>query len=256
MNNYKITAHLTSNVSLTDDWSPSLPSILERLWFDENTNHEADPDQAKLRHPDISIDKVELFQDLVRGVCIDWYASSLEVVGVRLDSELPKNWMYACSAPTYKIANKQIANMRRVGSIDSTRSVSSITGSYRTDTGVHKAYDKPVQVLTLADNQISWFCQSASSAKLLAALEKCYSIGARRAAGCGQVKKWTMEEIDTDYSLIGVNKELMAPVPERLMPLALKSFHPLRSWAWRPCPVEQMAARRELCAMPQLVSRG
>ena len=164
--------------------------------------------------------------------------------------------MYACSAPVFEIASKQIINMRRVGSIDSTRSVSSITGSYRTDTGVHKAYDKPVQVLSLAGNQISWFCRSANGAELQAALDRCCSIGARRAAGCGQVEKWTTEEIDIDYSLTGANGELMAPVPERLMPKDLRGRYPLRSWAWRPCPVEQMAARRELCAMPDLVRRG
>jgi hypothetical protein len=238
MKNIKITAKLNSPIGVSDDWSPDLPSLLERLWFRASGLSEASSDPRELCHAPIPL----LMRTLGAGLTISETArGSLPV----LRSALPDTWYWVSSAPCYEIIASGSSQVRKRQDPNVTGCLSGRSHKWDSSTGHLKNYDLPILHRTALE--INWFAVGDAD-QVLELLNQCTSLGKKTAAGLGQVESWAVEEIEQDYSLL-IDLQLMRPVPVALLSPDIKGFS-VRNWAWRPCPKDQLMHWRELCALP------
>jgi hypothetical protein len=239
MKNIKITAKLSTPIGVGDDWSPDLPSLLERLWFQSSGSGEASSDPRELRHAPIPLEMRVLGRGLTSVGCP-------EIMHPTQRSALPDNWYWACSAPCYEIISSGSMQVRKRQDPNTTGCINNRSHKWDSSTGQLKNYDLPILHRTTAE--INWFAVGDAD-RVLELLATCHALGKKTAAGLGQVEEWLVEEVEKNYSLTGPDDELMRVVPVGL--LSAESIgYSVRNWAWRPCPKDQLMHWRELCALP------
>ena len=238
MQNIKITAKLNSPIGLSDDWSPDLPSLLERLWFQSSGSGEASSDPRELRHAPIPL-RMRVLGENLQSI------DSVEIMHPTQRSELPDNWYWASSAPCYEIISSGSTQVRKRQDPNVTGCLKSRSHKWDSSTGHLKNYDLPILHRTMAE--INWFAVGDAD-RVLALLNQCTSLGKKTAAGLGQVESWLVEEVEHDYSLLS-DRQLMRPVPVAALSSDITGYS-IRNWVWRPCPKDQLMHWRELCALP------
>ena len=213
----KITAHLSTNLAVMEDYSPALESILEAVWLDMRGLLRATPDPNNLYYPELPFAKSDFFgQDywMVSAPHYLYLGESVEFVVKRWQGENeghPVEWGKT---------NKKI----------------------QTDGGKYKSLRKPV--FTRMVPSIGWYAVGDAQ-QCEAMLQFVTSVGAYRAAGYGQVLRWEVEPVVEDWHFLK-NGGLMRPVPLAALPDGVS--HRTMQWAWR-SPF-QLSENRALCAMP------
>lgn len=217
----KITAHLLSGLSVSDDYSPDLASILEFFWLQEQNLLQANPTADSIVAAEIPVKK-----HLLGG-----------------------SWLWAVSAPIYQYNIEYIDKARKRWDADLNHPINwgKKKAKIQTDGGPYKSADKPVPIRTT--DALHWYAVGDKAA-VLSLLRKCTSIGHRRAAGCGQVHRWAVEQVDFDWSLAREG-QLMTPLPQSISEFAPEmDLANIRIMRWNTKAPRWDRSHAELCLMP------
>lgn len=97
--------------------------------------------------------------------------------------------------------------------------------------GRWKAYWMPLRKVLPVEMTLSWWAVG-DALEVAELLRHCFALGAKRNAGHGWVSRWTVEEVDQDYSLLCPRADYAgALVPARNLPPELAP----RGWSWLDC---------------------
>ena len=182
MQNLHIKAHLLTPIAVTDDYSPSLESLLIWLWLDRRGLASPNATNEISTTTEIPLEK-SYYGDL---------------------------WIYKCSSPFYYFQGENKSRFRRRWEPNDGRiSWGKRKAKFDTSQGKEKACDLPLYYKTVA--VINWCCvgdlQSIESI-----INRCRNLGKKRSYGFGQVSHWEVVEIDEDWH-VNRDGKLMRPIP-------------------------------------------
>lgn len=225
----KITAHLASAIAVYDDWSPSLDSLLEWLLLD----------RQGITTPNPTPEQVERSRSIVDA--------NLPLEKGSLGGE----WYWKVSSPCYTILSEMSDRFRKRWDYqDHNLDWGKRKPKWSTSEGAEKNYDLPLYLRST--HAITWYVvgELLETQELL---NGCSSIGKKRSIGNGQVSKWSVHSIKSDWHLWGPLDQLMRPIPYRLLgEFDLDVTEPYRAsllhWGWR--PPAWLHSNKELCLMP------
>lgn len=218
----KITARLCAGLSVWDDYSPDLASILEYQWLDQRNLLQANPSPKTAITPDLPIARHTLGDD----------------------------WLWAISAPSYQYVADHWEKARKRWDADQIYPVNwqGKRANVQTDGGRFKSHDKPVPVRLTG--QIDWYAVGEPM-EVESLLKNCTSIGHRRHIGYGQVWDWVVQPVEHDWSLLNDGR-LMAPLPCRIATYAdgfvLQNVDTVH---WNVKAPRWDKSQAELCFMPK-----
>lgn len=191
----KVTAFTPSGLSVYDDYTPDLGGILEFFWLEERNLLSVNPTKNTLVFADIPVHKHILSKDVFWNQEIS-------------DSD----WVWAISAPVYRYKCERQDQARKRWDADYNYPVTwgKRKANIQTNGGDFKSADVPVPIRIT--DKVSWYLIGEIE-EIKQLLNKCTSLGKRRAMGCGQVSRWEIVEYDQDYSLVR-NGNLMTALPQ------------------------------------------
>lgn len=214
MKNLQITAHLSTPLAVSDNWSPMLDGLLQWLWLESRGLASANPDPNNIIQAPIPL---------------------------RRDNFKGKEF-WACSAPFYQVLSEQkIRYRKRWDYQDRHCNWGKKKAKVNTSEGTTKSYDLPLRLIETP--RLDWFAVGDMGA-VLDLLIPCQNIGKKRSQGKGQVYRWEVREVAEDWSLYR-NGRLTRPFPAEL--LEELSGYDFMLWGWNP-PV-WLPENKTVCAM-------
>lgn len=223
----KIVAEMLTPLVVSDDWTPSLESVLEWLILQEQRMIVANPTEQDVLNSQAIVDK---FMPINKGYLKD-------------------DWYWQISSPCYYYLSDQTDRIRKKWNpgIDSPApDWGKRKAKWQTSEGHEKSCELPLYLRNT--KTITWYCVGDPSA-IKQYLLGCSHLGKKRSVGYGSVSQWSIEPIAEDKHLI-YQDSLMRPIPiEYAELLNIKKWnYNVRNWGWRP-PAWLQANKRQ-CAMP------
>ena len=218
MEDLQITAKINSFIT-SDPWSPSIDSIIAYWHLFEKMGAE------------------------------EFHLSASTQTGLKLIDDLPldkfewKNdiWWWKCSSPVYDIRHMSLKYIhRRFDQHDAESYMKPKKGNISTTAGPYKNFRGGFNQI-VADH-ISWFAIGDKD-EITRLLNRCTNIGAKSAAGFGQVKEWVVTENPESAELC-----MKRPVPLEFADQNNIAYSSVLEWAFR--PPFRMPANKIICAMP------
>jgi CRISPR type IV-associated protein Csf3 len=218
----KITSRLISGISVNDNYSPDLGSILEYFKLKSLNQLQVNPSANTCIIPDLPVAKHYIGDD----------------------------WLWAISSPVYQYSMEQINKARKRWDADFNYPISwgKKKAKIQTDGGPFKSADRAVPERIV--ETVTWYAVG-DVVQVKDLLKGCTSIGHRRAAGYGQVHEWLVEPVAEDWSLVR-HGQLMTPLPQRLASLApALDLSKVRIMHWNTKAPRWDKTQAELCFMPK-----
>lgn len=214
----RVTAHITTKLSVSDDWSPSLDALLIKLLLDERglATSNPTPDDVAANQPIIDA-AMPISKGSIKG-----------------------EWYWQTSSPCYLYDADTVETIHRRW--DSQGRNLDWQGKRRNWSG-SEGHTKAWTVLVpeRSTPRIDWYCVG-DRAELLRLLPICDALAKKRRT---QVGHWEVE-LWEDWHLYHDDR-LMRPMPVELLDTAPLSFA-IRNWAWR--PPTHIPENMAKCAMP------
>ena len=185
-----ITAHMASNIALTDFTSPSLESL---VYLGILQMHRPDLVCNNPSHEQVT------FSD---SVVNEFFPIKRSLIA---GYQIPH-----CSNPAFFVKNHQIHRIRKAWDYQEHQlDWGKKKAKFSVGEGVTKSYDLALAVQEV--DYIHWFV-NADGDKLIQYLNQFEYLGMKRSCGYGKVLKWTFTPIDIDRSLVFEGK-LQATIP-------------------------------------------
>lgn len=214
----RVTAHLSTKLAVSDDWSPSLDALLIKLLLDERGLATSSPTPADVAANQPVIDAA---MPIVKG-------------------SIQGEWYWQVSSPCYLYdADSTETIHRRWDSQDRNLDWQGKRRNWSGSEGHTKAWT--VLIPERSTPRIDWYCVGDRT-EILRLLSLCDGMAKKRRT---QVRRWAAEPWE-DWHLWH-DGQLMRPVPLELLDNAPLSFA-IRNWAWR--PPTHMPENMAKCAMP------
>jgi CRISPR type IV-associated protein Csf3 len=213
----RVTAHLSTKLSVSDDWSPSLDALLIKLLLDSLGLATSNPGPKEVAKNQAIIDTIPLLKTEIKG-----------------------QWYWATSSPNYLYSAN---TTERIHKRWDCQELNLDWGGKRRNWSTSEGHTKAWTVLIPERDtpRIDWYCVGDQVA-ILDLLKFCDSLGKKRRT---QVSRWEASGWDDWHLWRG--DDLMRPIPLELLDLAPHDFA-IRQWAWRP-PVH-IPSNFARCAMP------
>jgi hypothetical protein len=241
-----VSCELQSPLGVTDDWSPDLGALLERLWWDV---HGIPGDSNLVSAPTLRHAPIPLAWGVLRSPNkTDPQGLATEWDDPRPRADLPADWHWCSSSPIYRYSHHTTQPIRRAWRPQRTRHLLLDDGAkWNSSSGNYKSYDLQAPGRCL-DSPIRWHCVGNRDG-IAELLSYCSAIGRNRKAGQGQIRpgSWRIEPVERDFSLLSPQGAIVRPVPVRLG----ETYGIIRTWCWRPPGTLREFA--EPCWMPQIV---
>lgn len=223
----KIVAEMLTPLAVSDDWTPSLESVLEWLILQEQQMIVANPTEQDVIESQTTVDK---FMPISKGYLQD-------------------DWYWQISSPCYYYLDEQTDRIRKKWNpgIDSPiPNWGKRKAKWQTSEGPEKSYDLPLYFRNT--KTITWYCIGEPD-ELKRYLLQCSHLGKKRSIGYGAVAQWSVEPIAEDRHLF-FDGQLMRPIPvEYAVSLDIKQWqYNVRNWGWR--PPAWLPSNKRKCAMP------
>lgn len=215
----KITAHLVDARINSADGVIMFDSILYHAWFAKNA-------------PDVLCD----------GGIARWNG----YIGLPL-RQLPDN-RWAASRGIYQCIDKRVECYNKrpdFFAADKIDYLDKDKGVVSSSVGIYRAYRVPCVIRTVQNGDVTFYAigHKAEVAELLSYIP---AFGKKNSMGFGFVDKWTVEDIENDYTLFHPQNGLMRPLPIEEAETALS--YPVMEYAVK--PPYWKAQNKRLCYVP------
>jgi CRISPR type IV-associated protein Csf3 len=219
MNPLQITAHLSTPIAVSDDWTPNLENLLTFLILDETGIASPNPtDREVAENLDFVRDRMPLQLGDIQG-----------------------EWYWEASAPHYQHTTEiQDCFHKRWDCQDQHLDWQGKRAKWSGSEGHTKSWTVPVRLRNPA--RIDWFVVG-DRVELERLLGFVSALGKKKR---GQVCQWQVAEVAEDWHLFGADGQLMRSVPVHL--LEVPPPFKILNWAWR--PPAHLPSNCDRCWMP------
>lgn len=214
-----MSAHLSTPLAVSDDWSPSLDALLIKLILDEQGLATSNPTAVEVQKNQPVVDRLmPMGKGMLGG---EWYWQTSSPL-----------YLYD-SDSTEKIHKRWDSQERNLGWKGKRRNWSVSETNTKSWTILIQERSAP---------RIDWYCMG-DRAEIYRLLSECSGLAKKRRT---QVSKWDVTAVEDDWHLWR-DDQLMRPVP-----IDLCNQYPaectIRDWAWR--PPTHIPENMALCFMP------
>jgi len=186
---FKITAELADGRVATTDGHLPIDSIMSYAWMKLNK-----PEELYTNNPDAMTIEEMIRPDL-----------PLEL------RERDGEWYWSASFAVYEDREEWLAYWHKRFDKEFEKYLGGRKKTFSPQSGKYKSYRMPLPGdLT---ERIAWYCYGNPKETLQLLIDASIThIGKKRSQGFGLIKKWAVEEIDTDYCTFGPEHELMRSI--------------------------------------------
>lgn len=222
----RVTAHLSTAIAVSDDWSPVLDALLDLLVLQYKA-----PDLV-CPHPSMEMVK--------RSAIVLKKHHPIEF------NELGGESFRACSSPHYALNHEDATRYRKRWDYhDKHLDWGKKKPKFSTSEGHTKSYDLPLYLREIP--RIDWFCRG-DQGLIDRYLSRVRYIGKKRSYGYGRVDRWEIVGFDRDWSLWR-NGQITRPVPLRLVDGIEYRGETLMRWGWR--SPYWLPENQDICILPR-----
>jgi hypothetical protein len=224
----RATAHLSTPLAVSDDWSPALDALVDLLVLQHKAPELCCP------HPSIEmVRKSEIVLEKYHPIEF---------------SELGGERFRACSSPHYFLNRENTNRFRKRWDYQEKHlDWGKKKAKFSTSEGHTKSYDLPLYLRNI--DQIDWFCRGDRD-KLEKYLSRVRYIGKKRSYGYGRIDQWEIAEFNRDWSLMR-GESIARPVPLQLLPDHQYEGNTIMKWGWR--SPYWLPENQEVCILPKNV---
>ena len=222
----RVTAYLINSIAVSDDWSPSLDSLIDLSVLQKEATH--------LVCPNPSLEQIKESEK--------YYEKYHPIAKTEFEGEVFR----ACSSPYYLFQAEDTTRYRKRWDYQEKHlDWGKKKAKFSTSEGHTKSYDLPLYLRVV--NSIDWFC-IGDLQTLKQYLSFIRYLGKKRSYGYGQIEKWEVKEFTQDWSLFK-DGLITRPIPFRLVQNQPFHGNTIMRWGWR--SPYWLPENQDICLMPK-----